>query len=84
MASRATVMVLAAALAVLLLAAAAAPAASARRVESAAVSRREKLQGSEEAAGSRGCEGANDEDECMMRRTLAAHTDYIYTQQNHN
>jgi hypothetical protein len=29
------------------------------------------------------CEGANDEDECMMRRTLAAHTDYIYTQQHH-
>ena len=31
-----------------------------------------------------GCEGANDEDECMMRRTLNAHTDYIYTQQHHN
>jgi len=36
------------------------------------------------AAGERGCEGANDEDECMMRRTLAAHTDYIYTQEHHN
>jgi len=41
------------------------------------------LQGST-AAGERGCEGANDEDECMMRRTLAAHTDYIYTQEHHN
>lgn len=26
------------------------------------------------------CEGAADKDECLMRRTLAAHTDYIYTQ----
>lgn len=25
------------------------------------------------------CEGVG-EDECLMRRTLAAHTDYIYTQ----
>ncbi|OMO56434.1 Phytosulfokine [Corchorus capsularis] len=25
------------------------------------------------------CEGVN-EDECLMRRTLAAHLDYIYTQ----
>lgn len=40
-------------------------------------------QGSTAAEGG-GCEGANDEDECMMRRTLAAHTDYIYTQQHHN
>lgn len=39
-------------------------------------------QGSAETEG--GCEGANDEDECMMRRTLNAHTDYIYTQQHHN
>ncbi|MBA0851449.1 hypothetical protein Goshw_020012 [Gossypium schwendimanii] len=28
------------------------------------------------------CEGV-EEEECLMRRTLAAHTDYIYTQ-NHN
>ncbi|MBA0677778.1 hypothetical protein Goari_019167 [Gossypium aridum] len=28
------------------------------------------------------CEGVAEE-ECLMRRTLAAHTDYIYTQ-NHN
>lgn len=24
------------------------------------------------------------EEECLMRRTLVAHTDYIYTQGNHN
>nr|DAA00288.1 TPA_exp: putative phytosulfokine peptide precursor [Mesembryanthemum crystallinum] len=28
------------------------------------------------------CQGLNDE-ECLMRRTLVAHTDYIYTQ-HHN
>ncbi|KAL9348998.1 hypothetical protein Peur_060364 [Populus x canadensis] len=27
------------------------------------------------------CEGLGEE-ECLMRRTLAAHTDYIYTQKN--
>ncbi|KAE8657394.1 Detected protein of unknown function [Hibiscus syriacus] len=27
------------------------------------------------------CGGLNDE-ECMIRRSLAAHTDYIYTQEN--
>ncbi|KAK8657522.1 hypothetical protein V6N13_035753 [Hibiscus sabdariffa] len=27
------------------------------------------------------CGGLNDE-ECMVRRSLAAHTDYIYTQEN--
>lgn len=26
------------------------------------------------------CEGLGDEEECMMRRTLQAHLDYIYTQ----
>ncbi|KAL5198972.1 hypothetical protein ABZP36_002484 [Zizania latifolia] len=30
-----------------------------------------------------GCEDLGEE-ECMARRTLAAHTDYIYTQQHHN
>ncbi|KAL5197121.1 hypothetical protein ABZP36_000633 [Zizania latifolia] len=30
-----------------------------------------------------GCEGVGEE-ECMARRTLVAHTDYIYTQQHHN
>ncbi|XP_004955402.1 phytosulfokines 4 [Setaria italica] len=85
MARSATVMVLAAALAVLLLASSSAPVASAGRADPAAavVSHGHQAQGST-AAGERGCEGANDEDECMMRRTLAAHTDYIYTQEHHN
>ncbi|XP_010941950.1 phytosulfokines [Elaeis guineensis] len=30
-----------------------------------------------------GCEGLSEE-ECLMRRTLVAHTDYIYTQGKHN
>ncbi|KAJ8640768.1 hypothetical protein MRB53_017462 [Persea americana] len=30
-----------------------------------------------------GCEGVGEE-ECLMRRTLAAHTDYIYTQKENN
>ena len=30
-----------------------------------------------------GCEG-EEEGECLMRRTLVAHTDYIYTQGKHN
>ncbi|KAH1202424.1 Phytosulfokine protein [Glycine max] len=29
------------------------------------------------------CEGVG-EDECLMRRTLAAHVDYIYTQKHNN
>ncbi|KAK8941276.1 Phytosulfokine [Platanthera zijinensis] len=29
------------------------------------------------------CDGVG-EDECLMRRTLAAHIDYIYTQQTHD
>uniref|UniRef100_A0A453HRB3 Phytosulfokine n=1 Tax=Aegilops tauschii subsp. strangulata TaxID=200361 RepID=A0A453HRB3_AEGTS len=41
-------------------------------------------------AGDEGCGGGakggdGDDDECLMRRTLVAHTDYIYTQGgNHN
>lgn len=30
------------------------------------------------------CEGAEEEGECLMRRTLAAHVDYIYTQKQKN
>ncbi|KAG2639723.1 hypothetical protein PVAP13_2KG038800, partial [Panicum virgatum] len=79
------VMVLAAALAVLLLAAASsATVASAGRADPAAAGGASSLDQGSTAAGERGCEGANDEDECMMRRTLAAHTDYIYTQEHHN
>ncbi|KAF7054815.1 hypothetical protein CFC21_062432 [Triticum aestivum] len=32
----------------------------------------------------RGCEGGEGAEECLMRRTLVAHTDYIYTQGKHN
>uniref|UniRef100_A0A0A8ZM46 Phytosulfokine n=1 Tax=Arundo donax TaxID=35708 RepID=A0A0A8ZM46_ARUDO len=32
----------------------------------------------------RGCEGGEEAEECLMRRTLVAHTDYIYTQGKHN
>ena len=28
------------------------------------------------------CEGMEGTEECLMRRTLAAHTDYIYTQKH--
>ncbi|CAN6202925.1 unnamed protein product [Urochloa humidicola] len=87
MAAAAVTMVLAAALVVLLLASSSATVASAGRAHPAAaaavVSHGQAAEGST-AAGERGCEGANDEDECMMRRTLAAHTDYIYTQEHHN
>ncbi|KAG6493902.1 phytosulfokines 3-like [Zingiber officinale] len=31
-----------------------------------------------------GCGNGEEEDECLMRRTLVAHTDYIYTQEKHN
>ncbi|CAL4913377.1 unnamed protein product [Urochloa decumbens] len=30
------------------------------------------------------CEGEEEGEECLMRRTLVAHTDYIYTQGKHN
>ncbi|CAN6313518.1 unnamed protein product [Urochloa humidicola] len=30
------------------------------------------------------CEGEDEGEECLMRRTLVAHTDYIYTQGKHN
>ncbi|TVU40913.1 hypothetical protein EJB05_14398 [Eragrostis curvula] len=86
--ARATVMVLAAVFAVLLLASSSAPVAMAGRADPAeaagdAVSPHHKKAAADVAAES-GCEGANDEDECMARRTLAAHTDYIYTQGHHN
>ncbi|XP_047085614.1 phytosulfokines [Lolium rigidum] len=32
----------------------------------------------------RDCEGGEGAEECLMRRTLVAHTDYIYTQGKHN
>ncbi|KAL5217343.1 hypothetical protein ABZP36_018027 [Zizania latifolia] len=30
------------------------------------------------------CQRGEPEEECLIRRTLVAHTDYIYTQGNHN
>jgi hypothetical protein len=30
------------------------------------------------------CKGGDDQEECLMRRTLVAQTDYIYTQGKHN
>ncbi|GJN30779.1 hypothetical protein PR202_gb19116 [Eleusine coracana subsp. coracana] len=38
----------------------------------------------DEPEAMRECEGAEEREECLMRRTLVAHTDYIYTQGNHN
>ncbi|TVU47846.1 hypothetical protein EJB05_07460 [Eragrostis curvula] len=40
--------------------------------------------GHDEPEAMRECEGGEEQDECLMRRTLVAHTDYIYTQGNHN
>ncbi|XP_077215623.1 phytosulfokines 3-like [Tasmannia lanceolata] len=39
--------------------------------------------GSENLDANEVCEGVGEE-ECLMRRTLVAHTDYIYTQGNKN
>lgn len=36
--------------------------------------------GDDERCGSEGVGGGGEDEECLMRRTLAAHTDYIYTQ----
>ncbi|KAL6648528.1 hypothetical protein ACP70R_012752 [Stipagrostis hirtigluma subsp. patula] len=38
----------------------------------------------EEPEAMRECEGGEEAEECLMRRTLVAHTDYIYTQGKHN
>ncbi|KAH7850289.1 hypothetical protein Vadar_030501 [Vaccinium darrowii] len=38
---------------------------------------------SNEVGNEENCEGVKRE-ECLMRRTLAAHLDYIYTQKHHN
>ncbi|KAJ3674054.1 hypothetical protein LUZ60_006046 [Juncus effusus] len=45
------------------------------------------LEGLEEAKNEKieeKCEIGEGEEECLMRRTLVAHTDYIYTQGKHN
>ncbi|KAL6867563.1 hypothetical protein ACP4OV_015587 [Aristida adscensionis] len=38
----------------------------------------------EEPEATSECEGGEEREECLMRRTLIAHTDYIYTQGKHN
>nr|CAB3501516.1 unnamed protein product [Digitaria exilis] len=39
----------------------------------------------EEPEATQECEGEDEGgEECLMRRTLVAHTDYIYTQEKHN
>lgn len=38
----------------------------------------------EDPQAMRECEGGDEGEECLMRRTLVAHTDYIYTQGKHN
>ncbi|VAH46422.1 unnamed protein product [Triticum turgidum subsp. durum] len=86
--ARATTLVLVAALAVLLLLAsgpAGATAAQTSPKDVATASPNEKVAAA--AAEDHECEmraGEKQRDECMARRTLAAHTDYIYTQEKHN
>ncbi|KAF7001330.1 hypothetical protein CFC21_017025 [Triticum aestivum] len=85
--ARATTLVLVAALAVLLLASGPAGATAARTSpkDVATASPNEKVAAA--AAEDHECEmmaGEKQRDECMARRTLAAHTDYIYTQEKHN
>ncbi|KAF8673828.1 hypothetical protein HU200_048587 [Digitaria exilis] len=38
----------------------------------------------EQPEATKECEGEAEGEECLMRRTLVAHTDYIYTQEKHN
>ncbi|KAK9061919.1 hypothetical protein SSX86_019103 [Deinandra increscens subsp. villosa] len=58
------------------------PSYSARPIatSTAAMTNHQTTKGGVETAEiEEGCEGIG-EDECLMRRTLVAHTDYIYTQ----
>ncbi|KAG8081377.1 hypothetical protein GUJ93_ZPchr0007g5824 [Zizania palustris] len=88
MAPRPAALALAAVLAVLLLASSA-PVATAIRPQSEKETAASKVvvapdeDVEAEKVDGVGCEGLGEE-ECMARRTLAAHTDYIYTQQHHN
>ncbi|KAD7479318.1 hypothetical protein R6Q59_008189 [Mikania micrantha] len=52
---------------------------AARPVSATAMTKHQNKGGVETAEIEEGCEGI-DEDECLMRRILVAHTDYIYTQ----
>ncbi|KAF7830525.1 Phytosulfokines 3 [Senna tora] len=38
--------------------------------------------GTKAELGDENCEGVKEKDECLMRRTLEAHVDYIYTQKH--
>ncbi|XP_003557604.1 phytosulfokines 4 [Brachypodium distachyon] len=84
-ATRTSTMVLAAALATLLLLASAPALATAARTAPAADKASPDEKSSTAAAADVDCEGgAETAEECLARRTLAAHTDYIYTQEHHN
>ncbi|CAM0905258.1 unnamed protein product [Alopecurus aequalis] len=89
--ARATILVLVAALTVLLLLASGPARAAAARTSPADVAATTKASPNEKfasAAEDSECEmvaGEQQREDCMARRTLAAHTDYIYTQDNgHN
>ncbi|KAK9061914.1 hypothetical protein SSX86_019098 [Deinandra increscens subsp. villosa] len=57
------------------------PSYSARPITAtAAMTNHQNKGGAETAEIEEGCEEGIGEDECLMRRTLVAHTDYIYTQ----
>ncbi|KAF7008635.1 hypothetical protein CFC21_023350 [Triticum aestivum] len=85
--ARATTLVLVAALAVLLLLASGPAGATAARTSPKDVATASPNEVAAAAAEDHECEmraGEKQRDECMARRTLAAHTDYIYTQEKHN
>ncbi|XP_047062473.1 phytosulfokines 4-like [Lolium rigidum] len=87
--ARATTLALVAALAVLLiLSSGPARAAAARTAPADVAAAATKASANEKVAEDRECEtvaGEQQREDCLARRTLAAHTDYIYTQDNgHN
>lgn len=52
--------------------------------EKRAAGTRMEMGQEDQALATRECEGGEGTEECLMRRTLVAHTDYIYTQGKHN
>ncbi|KAM0879281.1 hypothetical protein ACQ4PT_034331 [Festuca glaucescens] len=52
--------------------------------EKSAAARAGMEMAQEDPEATRECEGGEGTEECLMRRTLVAHTDYIYTQGKHN
>uniref|UniRef100_A0A0D9WV40 Phytosulfokine n=1 Tax=Leersia perrieri TaxID=77586 RepID=A0A0D9WV40_9ORYZ len=83
-AARPATVVLVAALAVLFLLSSSAMAARPEPAFDKVVSLDEEAvrAGEKEIAGE--CKKGEGEEECLARRTLTAHTDYIYTQEHHN